>query len=60
MKFSYNKRDLAAKRKYCNQMMGNWWGINLALMRRFESLGIEFAYPTQTLIVEKAGEAAAG
>ena len=41
-------------------MVGNWWGINLALMRRFESLGIEFAYPTQTLIVEKAGEAAAG
>ncbi len=32
--------------------------INLALMRRFESLGVEFAYPTQTVFVEKAGEVA--
>ncbi len=29
--------------------------INLALMRRFEKEGIEFAYPTQTIFVEKLG-----
>ncbi|MEE8273055.1 MAG: mechanosensitive ion channel family protein, partial [Alphaproteobacteria bacterium] len=32
--------------------------INLALMRRFESLGVEFAYPTQTVFLERANEAA--
>jgi small-conductance mechanosensitive channel len=32
--------------------------INLALMRTFEAKGIEFAYPTQTLIVEKPPGAA--
>ncbi len=31
--------------------------INLAILRRFEADGIEFAYPTQTLIVER-GQAA--
>ena len=31
--------------------------INMAILRRFEADGIEFAYPTQTLIVER-GEAA--
>lgn len=30
--------------------------INLAIYEKFESEGIEFAYPTQTVIVEKAGE----
>ncbi len=30
--------------------------INLAIMRRFEKEGIEFAYPTQTIFVEKLGE----
>lgn len=29
--------------------------INLALMRRFEKDGVEFAYPTQTIFVEKLG-----
>jgi small-conductance mechanosensitive channel len=29
--------------------------INLELMRRFQAEGIEFAYPTQTLFLEKAG-----
>lgn len=29
--------------------------INLALYRKFEEEGIEFAYPTQTLFVEKSG-----
>ena len=28
--------------------------VNLAIFRRFESEGIEFAYPTQTLFVEKS------
>lgn len=32
--------------------------INLALMRRFESLGVEFAYPTQTVFLERASETA--
>jgi small-conductance mechanosensitive channel len=27
--------------------------VNLALYRRFATEGIEFAYPTQTLFVEK-------
>ena len=31
--------------------------INLAILRRFEADGIEFAYPTQTLFVERGGEA---
>lgn len=29
--------------------------INLALYRKFEEEGIEFAYPTQTLFIEKSG-----
>ncbi len=29
--------------------------INLAILRRFEAEGIEFAYPTQTLFVERSG-----
>lgn len=29
--------------------------INLAIVRRFEEEGIEFAYPTQTIFVERAG-----
>jgi len=33
-------------------------GINLALVDRFAAAGIEFAYPTQTLFVEKPGGAA--
>ncbi len=33
--------------------------INLALFSRFEEEGIEFAYPTQTLFVERTGEPAA-
>ena len=28
--------------------------VNLAIFRRFEEEGIEFAYPTQTLFIEKA------
>ena len=32
--------------------------INLEIVQRFEREGIEFAYPTQTLYVEGAGEAA--
>lgn len=31
--------------------------INLALVRRFEDAGMDFAYPTQTLFVEKLPEA---
>ncbi len=31
--------------------------INLAILRRFEADGIEFAYPTQTLFVERGGVA---
>ena len=31
--------------------------INLALFRRFETEGIEFAYPTQTIFVERSGAA---
>jgi len=27
--------------------------INLALYERFEKLGIEFAYPTQTVLIEQ-------
>ncbi|RMF95662.1 MAG: mechanosensitive ion channel family protein [Candidatus Schekmanbacteria bacterium] len=30
--------------------------INLEIYRRFEKEGIEFAYPTQTLFIEKGGE----
>ena len=30
--------------------------INLAIHRRFEELGIEFAYPTQTVFLERVGE----
>ncbi|MFQ5945048.1 MAG: mechanosensitive ion channel family protein [Anaerolineae bacterium] len=30
--------------------------INLAIMKRFQEEGIEFAYPTQTLILAKEGE----
>jgi len=29
--------------------------INLAILRRFQAEGIEFAYPTQTLFVERSG-----
>lgn len=32
--------------------------INLAILRRFEAEGIEFAYPTQTLFVERSESAA--
>jgi small-conductance mechanosensitive channel len=28
--------------------------VNLTIFRRFQEAGIEFAYPTQTLFVEKA------
>ena len=35
-------------------------GINLALMRRFETAGIEFAYPTQTLFVQQQGAVPVG
>jgi small-conductance mechanosensitive channel len=35
--------------------MGIQQEINLALYRKFEEEGIEFAYPTQTLFVEKGG-----
>jgi len=32
--------------------------INLSLAARFEELKVEFAYPTQTLFVEKSGGSA--
>ena len=35
--------------------MGIQQEINLALFRKFEEEGIEFAYPTQTLLIEKNG-----
>jgi small-conductance mechanosensitive channel len=31
--------------------------INLAILREFRRLGIEFAYPTQTLLLARAGAA---
>ena len=36
-----------------NQHMDILQGVNLALVRTFEAEGIEFAYPTQTLFLEK-------
>ena len=38
-----------------NAYMDTQQAINLELHRRFEEKGIEFAYPTQTLFVERAG-----
>ena len=38
-----------------NLFMDTQQAINLALMRRFEEAGIEFAYPTQTLYIQPAG-----
>ena len=35
--------------------MDNQQSMNLEILERFEEEGIEFAYPTQTLIVEKGG-----
>lgn len=40
-----------------NQHMDILQAINLGLFRRFAETGIEFAYPTQTLFVEKPTEA---
>jgi len=37
-----------------NAYMDVQQAINLAIFRRFAAEGIEFAYPTQTLFVEKA------
>jgi small-conductance mechanosensitive channel len=36
-----------------NKYMNIQEAINLAILRRFEEEGIEFAYPTQTIIMEK-------
>lgn len=36
-----------------NRYMDTQQAINFALMERFEQLGIEFAYPTQTLFLER-------
>lgn len=41
-----------------NLYMDTQQTINLAIYRRFEEEGIEFAYPTQTLFVEKLPEGA--
>ena len=38
---------------YDNVYMDLQQAINLAIFRRFEQEQIEFAYPTQTLIIEK-------
>jgi len=34
--------------------------INLTLYKRFAEEGIEFAYPTQTIFLEKSGQAGPG
>jgi small-conductance mechanosensitive channel len=39
-----------------NTMMDVRQTINLAIFRKFETEGISFAYPTQTLYLEKTGE----
>jgi small-conductance mechanosensitive channel len=39
-----------------NKYMDIQQEINLAIKEEFENKGIEFAYPTQTLFVEKSGE----
>ncbi len=41
-----------------NVYMDRQQDINLELMRRFEDMGVEFAYPTQTIFVESAEPAA--
>ncbi|MEJ2217706.1 MAG: mechanosensitive ion channel family protein [Gemmatimonadota bacterium] len=43
-----------------NVYMDRQQAINLELMRRFEELGVEFAYPTQTIFVESAEPANEG
>ena len=45
------------KRPEYNAYMDNQQAINLGLMRAFEKEGIEFAYPTQTLYVQRIGGA---
>ena len=37
-----------------NKYMDTQQAINLTIYEEFEKRGIEFAYPTQTLFVEKA------
>ncbi|HKJ92378.1 MAG TPA: mechanosensitive ion channel family protein, partial [Longimicrobiales bacterium] len=43
-----------------NTYMDRQQAINLELMRRFEDMGVEFAYPTQTIFLESAGPAEPG
>jgi small-conductance mechanosensitive channel len=38
-----------------DEYMDKQQAINLGLFKRFEQEGIEFAYPTQTLFVERNG-----
>ena len=45
------------KRPEYNAYMDNQQAINLGLMRAFEKEGIEFAYPTQMLYVQRIGGA---